>query len=229
MNNFKTIKYIIENKLLDLSIRHLRRKAGELLSKGDTTVKLIKNLNNRNKYLIDINSLSKFQRIRAHKKIQSKWIAKENDSSKRRIILNPYDTSISINIKYNDVSKTGNYDYEYNKFLAETIFQKLNKDIYYSIEREDSSLNHFHLHIGLKRGKSSLQTIKKSIENLLWENFLISNDNFTDHSRDRRSILYVENMISDYAHREYISKGSDKIIENEINFLNGCDSYPKAS
>lgn len=83
--------------------------------------------------------------------------------------------------------------------------------------------------MGLKRGKSSLQTIKKSIENLLWENFLIRNDNFTDYSRERRSILYIENMISDYAHREYASKGSDKLGYMKLTFLNASDFYTKTT
>ncbi len=79
MNNFKTIKYIIKNKLLDFSIRHLRRKAKELFTKNDLAVKRIKNKKGLNEYLIDIDSLGKFQRIRAPKK--TKTIT--NDSSKR--------------------------------------------------------------------------------------------------------------------------------------------------
>lgn len=229
MNNFKTIKYIIENKLLDLSIRHLRRKAKELLSKGDTTVKLIKNSNNRNKYLIDINSLSKFQRIRAHKKIQSKCITKENDSSKKRIIKNKYDTCIAINIKSDDVAFNNTYDYDYNVFMAQTIFKKLNKNLYYFIEQEEQSINHFHLHIALERGNLSIGNLKSKIEELLYDNFNISNDDYTDRFGGNRKVLYVENMFSDYANREYLGKGTDRLGGIKPTFLSICDSYPKAS
>lgn len=208
MNNFKTIKYIIENKLLDFSIRHLRRKAEELLSKGDTTVKLIKNSNNRNKYLIDINSLSKFQRIRAPKKVIPKTIT--NDSSKR-IVQNHYDTNISINIKSDDNAKFGNYDYSYNKFIVETIFHSLKLNLYYIIEKENEFINHHHIHIGLKRGDRSLEQIKSEIEEILYNMFYISNEEYKDRSGNNRKVIYVENMISDYANREYLKKGSDHL------------------
>ncbi|MGV0978421.1 hypothetical protein [Empedobacter falsenii] len=211
MKQFKKIKYIIENRLLDLSIRHLRRKAKELLSKDDPTVKLIKNSNNRTEYLIDINFLEKFQRKRAPKKTESKPINEKNNSVTKREIQNPYDTNISINIKYDDIAKFGNYDYDYNDFIARTIFKKLGMDLYYAIEQEEKAVNHFHLHLGLKRGNLTIRDIRKSIEKILFDNFYISDEIFTDSSGCQRTIIYVEEMISDCANRNYISKGVDRL------------------
>ena len=53
MKNFKNIKYIIENKLLDLGLRQLRRRVKELFIKNDIAVKRIINKKNLDEYLID--------------------------------------------------------------------------------------------------------------------------------------------------------------------------------
>lgn len=208
MENYKNIKYIIENNLINISIRQLRRKAKELFTKNDLAVKRIKNKKRLNEYLINIDSLGKFQRIRAIKKTIPKTIT--NDSSKR-IVQNHYNTNISINIKSSDIAKFGNYDYDYNDFIAKTIFKKLGMDLYYAIEQEEKAVNHFHLHIGLKRGSCSLEVVKNEIEDLLYQSFYISNEEYKDRSGNNRKVIYVENMISDYANREYLKKGSDHL------------------
>lgn len=168
MKNFKNIKYIIENKLLDLGLRQLRRRVKELFIKNDIAVKRIINKKNLDEYLIDLNFLEKFQRKRAPKKTVSKPISEKNNSEVKREIQNPYNTNISINIKSDDVAKFGNYDYDYNDFIARTIFKKLGMDLYYVIEKEEKNVNHFHLHLGLKRGNLSIGEIRKKIEELLY-------------------------------------------------------------
>ena len=211
MKNFKNIKYIIENKLLDLGLRQLRRRVKELFIKNDIAVKRIINKKNLDEYLIDLNFLEKFQRKRAPKKTVSKPISEKNNSEVKREIQNPYNTNISINIKSDDVAKFGNYDYDYNDFIARTIFKKLGMDLYYVIEKEEKNVNHFHLHLGLKRGNLSIGKIRKKIEELLYNHFYISDEIFTDSSGCQRTIIYVEEMISDYANRNYIGKGVDRL------------------
>ena len=141
MKNFKNIKYIIENKLLDLGIRQLRRRVKELFIKNDIAVKRIINKKNLDEYLIDLNFLEKFQRKRAPKKTVSKPISEKNNSEVKREIQNTYNTNISINIKSDDVAKFGNYDY--NDFIARTIFKKLGMDLYYVIEKEEKKCQSF--------------------------------------------------------------------------------------
>lgn len=208
MKNFKNIKYIINNELLNISIRQLRRRAKELLSVDDKAVKVIKNSYNRDEYLIDIHFLNKFQRIRAPKKIISKTIT---NSSSIKVIKNHYDTNISINIKSDDIAYSNTYDYNYNDFIANEIFKTVNKDIYYVIEKECLNTNHFHLHIGLRRGASTLKEVKNKIKDLLFNKLLISNNNYTDNSKNIRKVLYVENMVSDLANRQYLAKGDDHL------------------
>lgn len=99
MKNFKNIKYIIENKLLDLGLRQLRRRVKELFIKNDIAVKRIINKKNLDEYLIDLNFLEKFQRKRAPKKTVSKPISEKNNSEVKREIQNPYNTNISINTR----------------------------------------------------------------------------------------------------------------------------------
>lgn len=211
MKNFKNIKYIIENKLLDLGLRQLRRRVKELFIKNDIAVKRIINKKNLDEYLIDLNFLEKFQRKRAPKKTVSKPISEKNNSEVKREIQNPYNTNISINIKSDDVAKFGNYNYQYNEFIATTINEKLNMDLYFVVEQEEKSINHFHLHIGLDRGNLTIRDIRNKIEDILFNNFYISNEIFTDSSGCRRTIIYVEEMISDYANRNYIGKGVDRL------------------
>lgn len=211
MKNFKNIKYIIENKLLDLGLRQLRRRVKELFIKNDIAVKRIINKKNLDEYLIDLNFLEKFQRKRAPKKTVSKPISEKNNSEVKREIQNPYNTNISINIKSDDVAKFGNYNYQYNEFIATTINEKLNMDLYFVVEQEEKSINHFHLHIGLDRGNLTIRDIRNKIEDILFNNFYISNEIFTDSSGCQRTIIYVEEMISDYANRNYIGKGVDRL------------------
>ncbi|MDM1299856.1 hypothetical protein HXZ94_15275 [Empedobacter falsenii] len=207
MNKFKNINYLVDNQLIDLSIRQIRRRAKELYELNDQSVISISNNTNRPEYRIDINQLNKFHRIREKKK-SIKNSPKESGTKK---IINVYDTNICINIKSDDVGLQNHYDYEYNKFIAETLFRSLKVDLYYVIEQEDKTVNHFHLHMGIKRGSNSIEDVKNKIEELLYRSFYISNEAYKDHSGSNRKVIYVEDMISDFANREYLKKGSDHL------------------
>ncbi|MFV0188663.1 MULTISPECIES: hypothetical protein [Empedobacter] len=219
MKHYKNIKYLIQNGLIDLGLRQVKRRAKELFSVSDPSVKFNKNSKNINEYLIDLNFLEKFQRKRAPKKTVSKPISEKNNSEVKREIQNPYNTNISINIKSDDIAKFSIYDYKYNDFIARTIFNELNMDLYFVVEQEEKSVNHFHLHLGLDRGNLTIRDIRNKIEDILFNNFYISNEVYTDSFGCQKSIIYVEEMISDFANRQYIGKGVDKLGGVVPNFL----------
>ena len=204
MNNYKTVTYVYNNNLTDFSIRHLRRRIKELYEEGNKSVIY------RGHYLIDISNIKKLLgRIRSPKK-----------TSKKNNIINPVKTkfniNISINIKSDDVAFSSNYNEEYYHYIALRIFDTLNSNCYYIIEKDRSN---FHLHMGCST-KQHKNVVKNQILKLMKDEFDIQNKHYYSNNGEKRECIYVEDMIDDYANRNYIGKGSDHLGGIPPIFLN---------
>ena len=212
MNNYKTIKYLIEQLLIEISERHARRKAHQLYKNSDPDVIVIKNDKGLSQYLIHLNGISKFQRKR--KKTENKYpkiLYFDLRKIPKPVI--KYDINICLNFK----SGASSYDQSFYQYVAKSIFELTNKDMYFVIEKDSES--YFHLHIGME-GLNEFKDIKSKIQEYLWDTLYLKNEVYHTNGEPKRTI-YIEPMVSDYANRAYLSKGDDDLGGVKPIFLYG--------
>lgn len=136
MKEYKPIKYFVENNLIEISGRQLKRNASKAFISGCKYVIQSLTLNNKIQYEILVDEIERIGK-RKRKPKQSKKpvkIIKEFESKTSR----NYITVVTINFK--DTSDVVFYDDLVLKFFE---YSKT-EDIYYSIEVDDDGYTHAH-------------------------------------------------------------------------------------
>ncbi|MFV0188493.1 hypothetical protein OBK29_00900 [Empedobacter falsenii] len=187
MNNYKPIKYFVENGLSELGERQLRRRALQAYRNGEEYVELGKTENGKNLYLIDETRINEFAiRIRKPK-------SKKN-------IENYFNIEVSVN--FND-----NSDHAYYSEIVSLFRHYTGYDLVYKIESGGKYDNHLHMGI-----HGSYRVVRKYI-NFILNNILQRKCNkFYDSSTgEHKSSLRIRKIIDEEAFVDYISKGYDRL------------------
>lgn len=123
IDKYKPTKFFINNNMTQLSERHLRRKCAEMYNGDDENIIKRKNKNNRDLWLINLDSIGIIGKRRRKEKKK-----KENNFK------------IEITVNFND-----NLDVDYYLKLVKLFNESTNCNIMYKIERDKNNKNHLHM------------------------------------------------------------------------------------
>lgn len=189
MDNFKPTKYFVENKLTTLSDRQLRRKCAKVYEMHVSYVKLSKNKNNCNIWLIEDSSIE--------------LIGKRERKPKQKKVAEPY-FNAEVSINFNDRS-----DHAYYSTIVKLFRERTNFDLVYKIEKTSDNNYSYHLHMGVH---GSIKIVKQHIEYIV-KQILQRNCNkyYDKNTGEHKSSVRVRKLVDEDAFVDYISKGYDRL------------------
>ena len=190
MDNFKPTKYFVENNLITISDRHLRRKCKAYYENENVNyIKRSKNKNNSDLWLIEESSIH----------LIGKRIRKKKQDPKPESYFN---TEVSIN--FNDRS-----DYAFYSTIVKLFRECTNFDLVYKIEKTSDNNYSYHLHMGVN---GSVKTVKQHIEYIV-KQILQRNCNkyYEKKTGEHKSSVRVRKLVDEDAFVDYISKGYDRL------------------
>lgn len=197
MDNYKPAKYFVENKLTTLSERQLRRKCANAYEMNVSYVKLSKNKNNSNIWLIKESSIE--------------LIGKRERKPKKKKVAEPY-FNVEVTLNFNDRS-----DYAYYQEIVRIFKSLTGFDLVYKIEMTKDDLYSYHLHMGVH---AKTVIVKKYIDYIV-NNILgrSCNKYYDKTSGEHKSSIRVRKLIDEEAFIDYISKGYDRLGGDLPNYL----------
>lgn len=189
MEDFKPTKYYVVSGLTTLSDRHLRRKCVEVSKKNVNYVRLGKNKNGSDLWLIEKSSINLIgKRQRKPKQIKR--------------IENYFNVEVSVN--FNDTCDRAYY------FEIVKLFSDLTGfDLVYKIEKQSDDVYSNHLHLGVH---ATVKDVRKHMNTIIKDHLQRKCKSFHDKcTGEHKSSVMIRKIVDQEAFVNYISKGYDRL------------------